>query len=173
MFFFSPAQLAGYLALALGVTAFLQRSDRRLKLFNATQGLVYALHFLLLGNLPASASSLLSSCRSFLAVRYRSLVLGAVIIVSNIGLGAALSRTRAGWLPVVASCIATAAIFTLSGIPLRLVLLTSTLLWLANNLVSVSIGGTLLEIANATINIFTMIRLARSASEIESPEVAL
>lgn len=165
---FSPAQLVGYCALALGITAFLQKSDQRLKFFNASQGLIYALHFMLLGNLPASASSLVSSVRSFLALRYRSLALGAVIIAVNLGLGAALSRSRTGWLPVIASCLATAAIFTMRGIPLRCVLLVCTLLWLANNLITGSIGGTLLEVANATLNISTMIRIARAAPAAES-----
>jgi len=94
MALFSPAQVVGYIALALGITAFLQKSDDRLKLFNATQGLVYALHFVLLGNLPASTSALLSSLRSFLALRYRSWLLGAAIIGANVGLGAAFARVR-------------------------------------------------------------------------------
>jgi hypothetical protein len=160
---FSPAQVVGYIALALGITAFLQKSDDRLKFFNATQGLVYALHFVLLGNLPASASSLISSLRSFLALRYRSWLLGATIVIVNVGMGAAFARNTAGWLPVIGSSIATVAIFTMRGVPFRAVLLSSTLLWLANNIISGSIGGTLLELANATINISTMIRMVRSA----------
>jgi hypothetical protein len=159
----SPAQLVGYIALALGITAFLQKSDDRLKLFNATQGLVYALHFVLLGNFPACASSLISSLRSFLALRYRSWLLGAAIIAVNVGMGAVFARSAAGWLPVIASCIATVAIFTMRGVPFRCVLLASTLLWLANNLITGSIGGTLLELANAIINISTMIRIVRSS----------
>src|ERR1035438_6898284 len=107
---FSPAQVVGYFALALGITAFLQKSDDRLKFFNAIQGLVYALHFALLGNLPASASSLLSSLRSFLALGYRSWLLGAAIIGVNVSLGAVFARNAAGWLPVIDSCIATIAI---------------------------------------------------------------
>src|SRR5579884_2131167 len=129
----SPAQLAGYLALVLGVTAFLQKSDRRLKFFNATQSLVYAVHFVLLGHLPACASSLVSSARSFLALRYRSFWLGGAIVACNLALGAAFVTSWIGWLPVIGSCIATYAIFTMKGIPFRLVLLTSTLLWLAHN----------------------------------------
>jgi hypothetical protein len=160
---FSPAQVVGYIALALGITAFLQKSDDRLKLFNAIQGLVYAFHFVLLGNLPASTSALLSSLRSFLALRYRSLLLGAAIIVANVGLGAAFARNTAGWLPVVGSSIATIAIFTMSGVPFRCALLASTLLWLANNILTGSIGGTLLELANATVNISTIIRMVRSS----------
>src|ERR1022692_2001400 len=162
---FSPAQVVGYVALALGITAFLQKSDDRLKFFNATQGLVYALHFVLLGNLAACASSLISSLRSFLALRYRSWLLGAVIIGANVGLGAAFARNRAGWLPVIGSCIATIAIFTMRGVRFRCVLLASTLLWLANNILSRSIGGTVLELANAAINISTMIRMVRHPIE--------
>jgi hypothetical protein len=103
--------------------------------------------------------------RSFLALRYRSLVLGAVIIVANTGMGAIFARNRAGWLPVIGSCIATVAIFTMKGVRFRCVLLASTLLWLANNIISRSIGGTLLEVANATINISTMIRMVRSSPQ--------
>jgi hypothetical protein len=106
----SPAQIVGYVALALGVTAFLQKSDQRLKFFNATQGLVYSLHFVLLGSLPASASSLISSLRSFLALRYRSWLLGAVMVAANVALGAVFVKHASGWLPVIGSCIATIAI---------------------------------------------------------------
>ena len=161
---FSPAQVVGYIAFALGTTAFLQKSDYRLKLFNAVQGLVYALHFILLGNLPASASSSISSLRSFLALRYRSLFLGAAIIGVNLGLGAVFARNHpVGWLPVIGSCIATVAIFTMRGVRFRSMLLASTLLWLVNNIITGSIGGTLLEIANATVNISTMIHMVRSS----------
>lgn len=166
MVLFSPAQLVGYIALALGITAFLQKSDDRLKFFNATQGLVYALHFFLLGSLPASTSSLVASLRTFLALRYRSLVLAVVIIGINVGMGAAFARSAAGWLPVIGSCITTIAIFRMKGVPFRAVLLSSTLLWLANNIITGSIGGTVLELANATINITTMIRMVRSSSRV-------
>ena len=162
MDFFSPAQIAGYVALALGVTAFLQKSDRRLKFFNAVQSLVYALHFALLGNLPASASALVSSSRSFLSLRYRSLWLCAAYVAAIVGVGAVFVKSPAGWLPVIGSAVATIAIFTMRGIPFRCVLLLSTLLWLANNAISGSVGGTVLEIVNAVVNIFTIIRMVRA-----------
>jgi len=159
---FSPAQIAGYIALVLGITAFLQKSDDRLKFFNATQSLVYGLHFVLLGNLPACASALLSSARSFLALRFRSWWLGTAFIAAHIAMGALFAKSAAGWLPVIGSSIATIAIFTMRGIPFRFVLLCSTLMWLANNLIAGSIGGTILEVANASLNIATMIRMVRS-----------
>ena len=163
---FSPAQVAGYVALVVGITAFLQKNDDRLKLFNGSQGLVYALHFVLLGNLPASASALLSSMRSFLALRYRSWLLGLVILLVMAGMGALLVEQPRGWLPVIGSCIATIAIFTMRGIPFRCALLASTILWLANNLLSGSIGGTVLELVNATANITTMIRMVNAREKV-------
>ena len=166
---FSPAQVVGYIALILGVTMFLQKNDQRLKFFNALQSLVYTLHFVLLGRLPACASALVSSLRSFLALRYRSLWLGIAIMVVNLALGVAFVTSWSGWLPVVGACIATYAIFTMQGIPFRLVLLASTLLWLANDIVSGSIGGTVLEVANAIINIVTIVRMARAQADSLSP----
>jgi hypothetical protein len=59
------------------------------------------------------------------------------------------------------SCLATGAVFLLRGIAMRLVLLVCTLLWLANNLLSGSIGGSLLESMIATVNLTTIVRLFR------------
>lgn len=159
MDWFSPAQCLGYAAFVLGVAAFLQIVDKRLKLLIAGESLVYAVHFALLGNLPASASALISCVRSFLAVKRRPPLLAALIIVVNIAAGTLLVRRSTGWLPVVASCAATLAVFFLRGIPMRLVLLCCTLLWLANNIVSRSIGGISLESLIAIINVSTIGRM--------------
>lgn len=158
----SPAQAVGYLAFFLGVIAFSQKADRRLKAYGACQSSVYAVHFLLLGNLPACAAAFLSATRSTLALRCRSVVLGAAMVLLNLAAGAVFVRTPAGWLPVVGSCIAAAAMFTLDGVPLRLCLLASTLLWLMNAILSGSIGGTLLEITIATVSSSTIWRMRRS-----------
>jgi hypothetical protein len=60
--------------------------------------------------------------------------------------------------------------FTMDGVPLRLVLLSSTFLWLANNVVSGSIGGTMLELVIAVANGSTIIRMLRQARE--APRIA-
>ncbi len=162
---FSPAQVAGYFSFVLGVSAFLQRTDHRLKSFNASQSLVYALHFGLLGNLPAAASSLISSGRSFLALRFKSVTLAAAIVVVYVIAGLMLAKTPAGWLTVVASSVATLAMFMLTGVPLRLVLLGCTLAWLANNILSHSIGGVLLESTIVAVNASTIFRMVQATNE--------
>jgi hypothetical protein len=161
---FSPAQVAGYIALGLGISAFLQKRDARLKLLIATQSLVYGIHFVMLGNFPACASATLSSVRSFLAMRSRSRLLGAFAVAGFIVLGLMFAKTPAGWLPVAGSCVGTIAFFTLEGIPFRVVLLASTLMWLANNVIAGSIGGTILEVANIAINLSTIVRMVRDSA---------
>ena len=54
---FSPAQCIGYAAFVLGVGSFMQTDDRRFKLFMAGECFAYVLHFALLGNPTAVASS--------------------------------------------------------------------------------------------------------------------
>lgn len=158
----SPAQIAGYVAFVLGTTAFLQTSDKRLKFFNATQSLVYGLHFFLLGNFPAMSSSLISSLRSYLALRFRSRVLAAIICAVMLGIGVAVVNGWAGWLPVLSTCAATIAVFMMQGVAMRAVLFCCTLCWLTNNILSHSIGGTALEICVGAANLTTIIRMWRN-----------
>ncbi|WP_426168371.1 YgjV family protein [Pseudoduganella sp. R-34] len=158
---FSPAQCAGYVAFVLGVGCFLQSDDRRFKLFMAGECLAYIVHFALLGNPTAVASTSVSLLRSLLALRTRSLWVVALVIALNVGLGLAFARQPGDWLPLAASCLGTLALFLLQGIPMRLVMLCGTCLWIVNNISAGSIGGTALEVIVAGVNIATIVRLRR------------
>ena len=157
--FLSPAQLVGYLSLVLGVTAFSQKVDKRLKLFNSLESMSNTVHFLLLGNPPAVVSCVLASGRSMLAIRIRSLALAVIFIVANLGMGLYVLKSPWGLLPIIGSCGATWAAFMMKGIPLRVVFLCSTLCWLANNILSGSVGGTLLESFITTASCITIARM--------------
>uniref|UniRef100_I2Q600 Bacterial inner membrane protein n=1 Tax=Desulfovibrio sp. U5L TaxID=596152 RepID=I2Q600_9BACT len=162
MDFTAPAQLVGYVAFVLGVTAFAQRIDWRLKLLVATECAVYTLHFYLLGNNAASLSAGLSTLRMFASLKTRSPWVAAFFLVSNIGLGAALATSAMSWFSIAAGVCGTVAVFFLTGIGMRAVLFLATLCWLANNVLSGSIGGTLLESIIAVVNGATMVRLWRA-----------
>jgi len=157
---FTPAQLFGYVALVLGVAAFLQRNDTRLKVLIASESIAYVVHFILLGNFPASGSALVSCVRNLISIKFRSPWWILVFVVINVAIGLLFAKGITGWLPVTASCLATAAVFLMQGVALRLVLLVCTLLWLANNLISGSIGGSVLEAMIAAINLTTIARMA-------------
>ena len=162
MQWFSMAQLVGYVAFVLGAAAFLQNNDRRLKTLLGAQGLVYGAHFLLLGNAAAAAAAALSGTRSFFAIKSRSLVLAVLFVVTSLAIGLFFAGHGPGWLVVIASIAGTLSMFLLRGIPLRVVLLCGTLLWLTNDILSRSIGGTMLETLIAIVNISTIVRLIRS-----------
>jgi multisubunit Na+/H+ antiporter MnhC subunit len=159
--FFSPAQLVGYLAFAIGVYSFLQKDDRRLKATIGAQASSYALHFLLLGSSAAAAASSVTAVRALLSLYTRAPAVAVAIIATNIALGFATATNAAGWLPVVASCAGTVAFFFFDGVALRVILLGATMCWLANNLILGSIGGTLLELFLGAVNVTTTYRLFR------------
>ncbi|MEN9893238.1 MAG: hypothetical protein RLY78_3533 [Pseudomonadota bacterium] len=159
---FSPAQCAGYIAFALGVGCFLQTDDRRFKLFMTGECLAYVLHFALLGNPTAVASSVISTVRSLLALRTRAWWVAAAVVAANLGFGLAMAQRPADWLPLLASCLGTLALFLLQGIPMRVVMLCGTGLWVINNLLAGSIGGTALEVVVALVNLRTIVRMVRA-----------
>lgn len=158
---FSPAQCAGYVAFLLGVGSFLQKDDRRFKLFMAAECFAYVVHFSLLGNPTAVASSTMSVIRSLLALRTRSVWVAVGVVAINLALGWFLVKQPADWLPLAASCLGTLALFLLQGVPMRLVMMGGTLLWIANNVIVGSIGGTALEVVVAIVNAVTIVRMLR------------
>lgn len=164
---FAPAQLLGYLALVLGILTYLQRDDRTLKKFNACQSIAYGLQFFLLGNLPACLGMAVSTFRSVAALYTRSILLALALVAINIGIGSQYAHGLLGWLPIVGVCVGTLAIFTLSGIAMRLALLSCTVMWLVINVTSGSIGGTILEslvFCSASHTIFRLWRAKRAAA---------
>jgi hypothetical protein len=158
---FSPAQCVGYVAFVLGVGSFLQKDDRRFKLFMAAECFAYVVHFTLLGNPTAVASSTMSVLRSLLALRTRSVWVAAAVIAANLALGSWLAKQPSDWLPLTASCLGTFALFLLKGVPMRLLMLCGTGCWVANNIIAGSIGGTALEVVVGIVNIVTIVRMVR------------
>lgn len=155
----APAQLFGYLAFLLGVSSFLQKRDLPFKLLMMLQGVSYAAHFILLGNPTASASACMSALRSALSMRTQALWLAWIFIIVTLGLGLWLSEVWTDMLPILASSTSTYALFRLRGVLLRCVVLLASGLWLANNIISGSIGGIMLEVTVISVNLFTIYRL--------------
>jgi hypothetical protein len=132
--------------------------------------IAYIVHFALLGNPTAVASSSLSMLRSLLSLYTRSVWVAVAIVAANIGFGLAIADKPSDWLPLTASCLGTVALFTLQGVPMRLLMLCGTELWIANNLIVGSIGGTALELVIAVINLTTIVRLLRAPPAARTPQ---
>lgn len=166
---FSPAQYVGYAAFVLGVGSFLQKDDRRFKIFMAAECLAYIIHFALLGRPTAVASSTMSLLRSVLSLYTRSKWVALLVVAANLALGLALARQASDWLPLGASCIGTLALFLLEGVRMRVAMLCGTVLWIINNIIAGSVGGTALEVVIAAVNLVTIWRMMRDA-RIEAPQ---
>lgn len=158
----SLVQILGYGAFLLGVSAFLQREDRRLKLLNCAQGAVYAVHFVLLGSPALAGSAAVCAMRSGTAafVSRRWLVVPFVLL--NLGVGFAVAKTATDWLPVAGFIIGTISVFLLKGIPLRAGMFASSAVVMVAAWFSGSIGGVALEACIAAANLITILRLRRA-----------
>lgn len=163
---FSLAQLAGYAAFIFGMACFAQTDDRRFKIFMALECAAYVLHFALLGQHTAVASTAVSLLRSLASLKARKPWVGLGFVALSLAAGVWLYSGWVSLLPIAASCIGTTALFFLHGLRMRLLMLCGTLLWLVNNLLVGSIGGSLLEACLVASNLWTISRLwaARPAS---------
>ncbi|MDR3325847.1 MAG: YgjV family protein [Rhodospirillaceae bacterium] len=164
---FSLAQCAGYCTFVFGILACWQKNDRYFKIIITFTRVSYAVHFFLLDNPSACVISLIIGLRSLLAAYTRSLLVMTLMLVLSIVAGWFLSREAFNWIPVIATCIATVAFFRMNAIPMRITLLSCSLLWLVNNIMSGSVGGTLLEVTLAVVNIITILRMLREAKKIK------
>ncbi|SBW12643.1 conserved membrane hypothetical protein [uncultured Alphaproteobacteria bacterium] len=158
---FSLAQCLGYVAFALGVSAFLQRDDRRLKLLNSAQGVVYAVHFAMLGAPALAGSAAVCALRSGTAAFYRRGWLALPFTLLNLAIGWWVARTWVDWLPVIGFVIGTVSVFLLRGVPLRAGMFLSSAVVMVAALLSGSIGGVALEASIAAANLVTIFRLQR------------
>ncbi|WEM44946.1 YgjV family protein (plasmid) [Photobacterium sp. DA100] len=157
----SLAQALGFVSFALGITAFYQKDDKKLKVVMVIFNINHMLHFFLLGAVTAGFSALLSAFRTALSVKFQSKLLAYFFIACNLVVGFYLAEQWLDLLPIAGACIGTYALFCLEGIKMRLAFLVGALCWLSNNIAVGSIGGTLLEATLLSVNVVTMLRLYR------------
>ncbi|MCY9837187.1 YgjV family protein [Aeromonas media] len=145
MLFDPLAQLLGLLACAIGVTAFLQRQDRKLRLHLTLNGVLLTAHFMLLGATAAAINCLLCAVRTWVSGYYR----GLGVMLFFLGLTWLLVMPRIAHpiqlLTLLGTTLSTYALFRLEGMALRLCMLSSTVCWLVHNIWAGSWGGILLE----------------------------
>lgn len=157
--FLSLPQLFGYAAFACGLITFTRKRDLNFRLWLTVQNLFYCIHFALLGNPAASAGMVLSAARNLISLRTKSIWAAALLLVLNLGVACLTVRLWWHLLPLLGIAVATIAMFRLDGMRLRIGMLIATLLWIANNILSGSIGGTAMECSIALVNGFTIVKM--------------
>lgn len=159
------AQSFGLLSFVLGVLAFSQKDDTKLKLYLGVLFLSQTCHFYLLGSLTSAAANCLSLIRTVLSVKFHGRSLGWLFIALNVLWGGYLLDHPIAVLPIIAACLGTYGLFFLSGIKMRLAFMTGAICWVINNIWLGSVGGVLLEVMVFTTNAITIFRLKRRPLE--------
>lgn len=159
--FWDGAQLLGLLSFLIGLYAFSQKSDHKLKVSLGCLFICQTLHFYFLGVPTAAAANFLSFIRTIASVWLNKPYMGWLFIGLNIVWGGFLFTSPLGVLPIIAACLGTYGLFFLSGIKLRLAFMTGAICWIINNIIVGSIGGVLLETMVLVTNLITIVRLRR------------
>jgi len=152
------AQVLGFISFAIGLFAFYQKQDNKLKLWMAMLCLMNMLHFLLLNSFSSAFCAAVSMCRNLITIKIRSKWVMVIFMLFSFSGFFSIQRPSEA-LGVMGICVGTYSLFMLDGIMLRQGLLAGSLLWLCNNIALGSIGGSLLEFFSAIMNAVTLYRL--------------
>ena len=153
------AQGFGFLSFILAMLCFMQKDDRRLKLMMIVMNLNHALHFYLLNAVTSSLCCLFSAGRTAVSMKTKATWVASIFIILTALIGYLTAQQWTDYIAVLGACLGSYALFCLTGITMRWVLLSGSCLWLINNIIVGSIGGVLLEATVIVINLTTIYRL--------------
>ncbi len=155
-------QIVGLIGAFFMVFAFANKGDDRFKTFLTIGVFTFGCHYFLLGAYTGLAISLISTVRTHLSKKfYKSNNMMFFFIVIYIIATLITYQKAADILPLIAGISSTIALYKLSGIPMRLCMIITSLSWIAYDFIYQSIGGLLTEFFMQTTNLITIIRLMR------------
>ncbi|MDR2227799.1 MAG: YgjV family protein [Providencia sp.] len=153
-------QCIGILAFFIGLTVFIQRDDKKLKYRLIIYTSCIALHYFLLGAIPAGISASLNSFRTFVSIYFRKKIFMYIFIFLAISFALPNIKNWMELLPVSGTIISTIAFFTTTKLKLRIIMWLSTSCWVVYNFWLGSIGGTLIELSFLIINGISIYRFS-------------
>lgn len=164
------AQLLGFASFAIGMYAFYQKDDKKLKIIMFIFSLNHTLHYLLLGSMVSALSALLSALRTGLSIYISSKWLAFAFITVSLTSGIYLADSIWDMWAILGMSIGTYSFFVLKGIQMRIGFLIGAMCWLTNNILVGSIGGILLEATLISVNLVTIIRLLQDKNKAKNTE---
>lgn len=155
------AQSVGLFAFVIGISAFVQHKDQRLKLMLTLYCAVIGTHFFLMGATTAAFSAWMSGLRSFISTRTRhwTAMVFFLLIVWILGIPKIVLPIQ--WLTIIGTTLGTWALFREQGIKMRCMMWMGTVCWVTHNFVIGSIGGAMIEGTFLFVNAHTIFRLWR------------
>lgn len=155
------AQSVGLLAFVIGISAFVQKNDQRLRLFLTLYCAVIGMHFFLMGSSTAAFAAWLSGIRSFVSSRTRHVAVMTFFLLLVWILGIPNITQPIQWLTIIGTTLGTWALYREQGIRMRLMMLMGTVCWVTHNFTIGSIGGAMIEGSFLFVNSHTIYRLWR------------
>lgn len=153
------AQSVGLIAFAVGISAFIQKNDQRLRTLLTLYCVVIGCHFFLLSAPTAAYAAWLSGLRSFVSTRTRHVAVMAFFLLIVWVLGIPNITQPIQWLTIIGTTLGTWALYREQGIRMRLLMLMGTVCWVTHNFVIGSIGGAMIEGSFLFVNSHTIFRL--------------
>ncbi len=158
-FFTILAQILGFVAFGLSVWAKYQTQDSKLKFFMFLQSGTLSLHWLFMEQWTAMMISITAALRNWLSIKYSSKILAVTFMAIFFGFGVWTYHVWYNALPVIAGIVATYGYFFLSGVRMRVCLLTGSCLWFIHNCITLSVGPLLMEMAIIATGLMTLHRI--------------
>lgn len=159
----SLPQILGYCATVLGITAFLQKDDMRLRGFISAMSVLLITHFILMGSYTAALSAALAASRWWLTifpwVRSRGRYFVPFYVCAFLTTAFFTYERWFDLLPPMASIGGTFALFYLHRLKMRLVLMCGGSLWCLHNVMALSYGPAVMEAFMIVSNITMMTRM--------------
>lgn len=142
----------GILAFLIGLTVFIQRDDKKLKIRLVIYTAFMGLHFFFLGATPAGISASLNSVRTLVSIYFRKQIFMYIFIFLTLALTVPNIHHWMEVLPVIGTVMSTVAFFKFTHLPLRITMWLSTVCWVIYNFWVGTIGGMLIESSFLIIN---------------------
>ncbi len=166
------AQSVGLFAFVIGISAFIQKSDQRLRLFLTMYCAVIGLHFFLMASSTAAFAAWLSGIRSFTSSRTRHVAVMTFFLILVWVLGIPNITQPIQWLTIIGTTLGTWALYREHGIRMRLMMLMGTICWVTHNFAIGSIGGAMIEGSFLFVNSHTIYRLWRQRQQASNQPAA-
>ena len=157
-------QAIGFLAFFVGIYAFTNKDDKKLRIWQAAQCFLLSLHFFLLGAQSGAAITLLAGIRNLISLHKHNTYVGFIFLILYVTVGVLRYKVPLDVLPVISALLGTIAIFYLSGIKMRLFLMAGTSLWIIYNALVFSIGPFFMELFILIVTAHAAYRLWKAPS---------
>jgi hypothetical protein len=153
------AQAIGFIALIVGVSAFLHRDDQKLRYYLTAFTFLMAIHFFMLGLWTAAIMALLGSTRNYVSSLTNNIWVMLLFLLAAWLLAIPNSSEWVHLLPVIGVSLGTWAVFREKGIRMRFLMAIGTVCWFSHNFLVGSIGGVIIEGIFLVVNTRTMLKL--------------